>query len=50
MEYSVEDLIGMLNLAIIIANGTGSDKVSIPIDAAPEMVMYLEDLLVLIGE
>ena len=44
MEYSVEDLIGMLNLGVIIANGNNNDMVSIPKEAALEIVTYLQDL------
>ena len=44
MEYSVGDLIGMLNLGIIICHGKGGDKVEIDKNAALEMVVYLEEL------
>jgi hypothetical protein len=50
MDYSIKDLIGMLNLARIIANGSGKDKVEIPKDAAAEMTVYLEELKNLLGE
>ena len=49
MEYSVKDLIGMLNLAVIIANGKSKDNVEIPKDAALELVTYLQDLEVLMS-
>lgn len=38
------DLIGMLNLARIIANDSGKDTVEIPKDAAAKMIIYLEEL------
>ena len=50
MEYTVEELIGMLNLSIIIANGNDHDNVSIPKNAAREISVYLEDLKNLLSE
>lgn len=44
MEYEIEELIGMLNLGLIIANGKGVDKVEIPKEAALEMNVYLHEL------
>ena len=49
MEYSVDDLIGMLNLGLIIAKGKEKDMVEIPKDAVPEIIVYLEDFKVCIG-
>ena len=43
MEYSITDLIGMINLAIIIANVKGEDEIKIPKLAASEMKTYLEN-------
>lgn len=43
MEYSITDLIGMINLAIIAANGDGEDYIKIPKLAASEMKTYLEN-------
>ena len=47
MEYTVTDLIGMLNLGLIIAYGTNEDKFNIPVDAAKELIVYLENLKLL---
>ena len=49
MEYSIEDLIGMLNLGVIIANGKNEENVKIPKNAAIEMSVYLQDLLIAVG-
>ena len=50
MEYSIKDLIGMLNLAVIIANGKNEKNVQIPKDAAIELTVYLQDALVALGQ
>lgn len=50
MEYTIRDMIGMLNLGIVAAHGKKSDKVEIPIDAALEIAVYLQDLCNLVGE
>lgn len=42
MDYSIKDLIGMLKLAVIVANGNEKDKVEIPKDVTVEMIFYLE--------
>ena len=43
-EYGIDGLIGMLNLAMIIANGKNEPFVSIPKEGAIEMVACLEQL------
>lgn len=43
MEYSITDLIGMINLSIIIANSNGDDEIKIPKLAASEIRTYLEN-------
>lgn len=44
MEYSITDLIGMLNLGVIIARGNSADMVKIPQEAAVEINVYLKQL------
>jgi len=44
MEFSITDLIGMLNLGVIIARGRSADKVEIPQEAAVEINVYLKEL------
>jgi hypothetical protein len=44
MEFSITDLIGMLNLGVIIARGRSADKVEIPQEAAIEINVYLKEL------
>ena len=46
--FSVNDLIGMLNLAVIIANGKGEEMAKIPIDGALLLVERLKDLKALV--
>lgn len=43
MEYSIKDCIGFINLALIIANGQGKEKVEIPKEAALEISVYLSE-------
>ena len=50
MEYSIKDLIGMINLAIIIANNNGGDDVKIPKLAASEIRTYLENFNLMIDD
>lgn len=50
MEYSIKDLIGMINLAIIAANGNGEDDVKIPKLAASEIRIYLENFNLMIDD
>lgn len=42
MDYSVQDLIGMLNLGVILARG--GDEVKLPKNAVIEIRVYLEQL------
>lgn len=44
MEYTIEELIGMINLGVIIARAKGTDKVEIPVEAALEMSVQLTTL------
>lgn len=44
MNYTIDELIGMLNLGVIVANGTVDDHVHISTDAAMSIITYLEDL------
>lgn len=42
--YSIKDCIGFINLALVIANGQGKEKIELPKDAAIEILAYLRVL------
>ena len=44
MEYEIDDLIGMLNLGLIVADAGGETMIRIPRQAALELITHLEDL------
>ena len=44
MDFSITDLIGMINLSVIIADGRNTENVSIPREAAIEISVYLQEL------
>ena len=49
MNYTIDELIGMINLSLIIANGRNDENVHIPKEAALEINVYLEELKTLLS-